>query len=83
MSTAHHRCQAQSVAQDTEQKHGKHRVPLLEIIWHVILCDVLECLSISEMKDMEVLSGGRTPLARNVASGRKSWSSSLIARKKK
>ena len=24
MRTAHHRCQAQSVEQDTEQKHGKH-----------------------------------------------------------
>ena len=46
-------------------------MPLLEIIWHVILCDVLESLSIAEMKDMEELSGGRTPVARNVASWRK------------
>ena len=28
-------------------------MPLLEIMWHVILCDVLESLSIADMKDME------------------------------
>ena len=34
-------------------RHQKVREPLLEIMWHVILCDVLESLSIADMKGME------------------------------
>ena len=47
--TAHHRCQAQSVAQDTEQKHGKHGsgAPLssFPLLLRVVLAEHGGCLS--------------------------------------
>ena len=47
--TAHHRCQAQSVAQDTEQIHGKHGSGALLSSFPLLLVAVLAehggCLS--------------------------------------
>ena len=63
--TAHRRCQAQIVAQDTEQKHGKHgsgaplsSFPLLSLLWcslsTVVACPQLRIWSEREARPTRV-----------------------------